>query len=65
MKKNMGNTDRIIRGVIGIVLVVIGGMVLGIWWGIALFILGLILLLTAIIGICPLYYLFKISTLKK
>jgi len=65
MKKNMGKTDRIIRIIAGIVLAIVGGMYLGAWWGVLFFIIGLILLITAIVGICPLYLLFKISTLKK
>ena len=65
MKRNMGNADRITRGIIGIILVAIGIMYIGFWWGILLLVVGLILLFTAVTGWCPLYLLLKTSTLKK
>jgi hypothetical protein len=65
MKRNMGNLDRIIRAIAGVILLTLGIMYLGLWWGILMLVIGLILLITAIIGICPLYMLFKWSTLKK
>jgi hypothetical protein len=65
MKRNMGNLDRIIRAIAGVILIVVGVLYLGFWWGILMLVIALILLITAIIGICPLYMLFKWSTLKK
>jgi hypothetical protein len=65
MKRNMGNLDRIIRAIAGIILVIFGVLYLGPWWGILMLVIGLILLITAIVGICPLYMLFKFSSLKK
>jgi hypothetical protein len=62
MKRNMGEIDRIVRGIVGIILVVFGIIYLGFWWGILLLIVGLILLITAIVGVCPLYIPFKFST---
>ena len=57
MKLNMGKTDRTVRMVIG--LAVLGaGYMYGSYWGL----LGLIPVLTAFIGWCPLYAPFKIST---
>jgi hypothetical protein len=64
MKRNMGKIDRIVRGIVGIILVVFGIIYLGFWWGILLLIVGLILLITAIVGVCPLYIPFKFSTKK-
>jgi len=66
MKKNEGPVDRIIRVIIGIALVALGllGIVSGVWMWVA-YILGAILLLTGIVGFCPLYKLFKTSTAKK
>jgi len=61
--KNMGKVDRIIRIVLGLgvlsLLFIISGNLkyLGL--------IGLIPLLTGIIGICPLYLLLHISTNKK
>lgn len=50
MDKNMGNTDRIIRAVIGLVIITLG-FVYQSWLGA----IGLIPLITAGIGFCPLY----------
>lgn len=50
MDKNMGNTDRIIRAVIGLVIITLG-LVYQSWLGA----IGLIPLITAGIGFCPLY----------
>lgn len=61
--KNIGNVDRIIRVIIGLgllsLLLVLNGNVrfLGL--------LGLIPIITALIGFCPLYTLFGIKTSKK
>jgi hypothetical protein len=65
MEKNLGGLDRIIRAIVGIILVVLGVMYLSFWWGILMLVVGIILLMTAIVGICPLYMPFKCSTIKK
>jgi uncharacterized membrane protein len=64
MKRNMGKIDRIVRGVVGIILAVVGIIYVGFWWGILLLVIGLILLITAIVGVCLLYMPFKFSTKK-
>lgn len=63
MKKNESNLDRIIRAVLGIVLLVLyfTGTVTG-GLGIVFVILGAIALITGVIGFCPLYALLKIKT---
>jgi len=62
---NMGSTDRIIRAIVGIAALLVaflwaGGVVQVILW-----IIGAILLITAIAGFCPIYAPFKFSTKKK
>ncbi|MDZ7672486.1 MAG: DUF2892 domain-containing protein [Halanaerobiales bacterium] len=57
MKRNVGSNDKIIRYILGIVIIAIGIMYNS-WWGI----IGLIPIFTAAIGWCPLYALFKTST---
>ena len=57
MKLNMGKTDRTVRLVIGLAALGAGYMY-GSYWGL----LGLIPVLTALIGWCPLYAPFKFST---
>ncbi len=60
MKQNMGTTDRVVRGVIGIAGVALG-FYFRTWWGL----FALIPLLTAAAGFCPLYVPFNISTAMK
>jgi hypothetical protein len=56
MKVNESAVDRVIRVILGIVLLALGlfGVAAGIWMWVA-YILGAILLATGIIGFCPLY----------
>lgn len=66
MKLNESNIDRIIRAVAGVVLLYLGlGGALGGTLAVVVDIIGVILLLTAAVGFCPLYRLFNFSTLKK
>ena len=66
MKLNESNTDRLVRVVVGIVLLFLGvGGTLNGTVAVVADVLGVILLLTGAIGFCPLYALFKLSTLKK
>ena len=58
MKCNMGKADRIIRLIIGLA-VVAWGVMNG---NIIADVIGGILLLTAVIGLCPLYLPFGINT---
>ncbi len=59
MRCNVGTIDRIIRAIIGI-LIVAAGFYFSSWWGI----IGVIPLLTAAIGWCPLYVPIALSTCK-
>ena len=66
MKTNMGLLDRSIRIAIGLLIGVlyftnvIGGLL-----AIILLLIAVIFVLTSFIGVCPLYFPFKISTRKK
>ncbi len=66
MKKNMGSLDRIIRVVLAVVFgyLYFTGTVSGVL-GIILLVLGVVFLVTSLIGTCPLYIPFKFSTDKK
>ena len=59
------SVDRIIRGVVGIALLAsaLGGIVTG-GLGVFLMVIGAVLLLTGVVGFCPLYRLFKFRTNK-
>jgi len=64
-KINEASWDRIARVVFGIVLLYLGlGGVTGGVLGVVFDIFGVILLLTGLVGFCPLYTLFKFSTKK-
>jgi len=65
MKRNMSNTDRIVRVLISALFAYLyfGGIVTGIL-GIVLLVLAGVFTLTAVIAFCPLYAPFKLSTYK-
>jgi len=66
MKKNMNAVDKTVRLVIAAAIAVlyILGVLKGVT-GVALLIVGIVLIVTSILGICPLYWLTGLSTLKK
>jgi hypothetical protein len=61
--KNMGQIDRIIRLVVGLGLFSLLFFVSSGWKYLG--ILGIILIVTSVVGVCPLYLPFKIDTSKK
>jgi uncharacterized membrane protein YkgB len=61
---NMGSVDRIVRAILGAVALIIAFLALDGAWQIVLWVIGGILLLTALIGFCPLYYPFRFTTRK-
>jgi hypothetical protein len=65
MKPNEGATDRIVRLIVGVVLIIIGWSVLrNGTLGIILDVIGVILVITGITGFCVLYKVFGMNTLK-
>jgi uncharacterized membrane protein len=64
MIKNENSVDRIIRVVIGLILLVAGYYTSGVL-SIVLYILGAVALVTGATGFCGLYKLFNLSTIKK
>ncbi|MCL4558235.1 MAG: DUF2892 domain-containing protein [Deltaproteobacteria bacterium] len=63
MKKNVGSADRVVRWVIGLILLSMVFWVNGPWRWIGL--IGFLPLLTGSINWCPLYSALGISTSKK
>lgn len=66
MEKNAGTIDRIVRVVVGIVLLYVA--VTGMVQGIVMYVLGLLgltMLVTAALAYCPLYPIMKINTASK
>lgn len=66
MKKNLGSVDRFIRVMLAVIVAalyftnIISGTV-----AIVLLILAAVFLLTSLVGVCPLYLPFGLSTLRK
>lgn len=60
MKKNMGGADRIVRLILGLAIVA-AGVYYKSWWGA----IGAVPILTAMVGSCPAYLPFGISTMGK
>ena len=65
MEKNIGNTDRIVRVVIAVILIIAA-----VFWvkgilGIIFYIIAAILLITAALGVCFIYKLFKKGVVEK
>ena len=63
MKKNMGNTDRLIRVVLAIVFgaLYFTGIATGAF-GYVLLVLGIVFVLTSVLSFCPLYALVGLNT---
>lgn len=66
MTKNMSTTDRIVRFVIALAVAILyfTGVISG-TLAIILGILAVVFLATSLVGFCPLYATFKLSTIKK
>jgi Inner membrane protein YgaP-like, transmembrane domain len=66
MKKNMGTIDRVVRVIFAVVVAILyfSGSISG-TAAVILSVLAVILLLTSMVGVCPLYGPFDISTMKK
>ena len=66
--KNVGTADRAVRALIGIVALVLAfttlGVMAGSLWGIVAAVVGVIMLGTAVLGVCPLYMPLQVSTCK-
>ncbi len=59
MKGNIGSIDRLIRIILGLI-IAIAGVLFDSWWGL----IGIIPLATGLFKFCPLYFVFKFSTVK-
>jgi hypothetical protein len=57
---NIGKIDRLIRTAVAFVIVFASIYIGGLWA-----ILGIVIILTALIGWCPIYALFRLSTTKE
>ncbi|MDH3267875.1 MAG: DUF2892 domain-containing protein [Ignavibacteria bacterium] len=66
MKKNMGSMDRGIRMLLAVIVAILyfTNQITGVA-AIVLGIFAVVFLLTSLMGFCPAYFPFKLSTLKK
>jgi hypothetical protein len=60
MKCNVGVTDRIIRIILGVV-IILAGVYFKSWWGVV----GIVPIVTGLIRFCPAYIPFGFSTCKQ
>jgi hypothetical protein len=60
MNENIGKTDRTLRIVVGAG-IILAGIITQSWWGAV----GIVPLLTALTGFCPLYPILRISTCER
>ena len=60
MKMNIGNTERLLRIIAGVVIIGLG-MYYGSWWGV----IGLVPLFTGLSRFCPLYSMLGMNTCKR
>jgi hypothetical protein len=60
MKTNIGSVDRIVRLVLGVVIILLG-IYFKSWWGI----IGIVPVITGLLNFCPAYSLIGVSTKKK
>ena len=64
LKINEAGWDRVVRIILGIVMLYLGWAVFAGGLGLVFMVLGLVFFLTGLVGWCPLYALFKFSTHK-
>jgi len=67
VSRNVGVVDRALRAILGILVigyVALNYVTLAPFWTVILGIVGLFLLITGIVGFCPLYALLKIDSLE-
>ncbi|GAA0808491.1 MULTISPECIES: YgaP family membrane protein [Psychrobacter] len=60
MKINIGSTERLLRIIVGVVIIALG-IYYGSWWGV----IGLVPLLTGLSRFCPLYSMLGMNTCKR
>ena len=60
MKANVGGIDKVLRVVLGL-MIISAGVYYQSWWGL----LGAVMLLTGVVNFCPAYLPFGISSCKK
>ena len=65
MTQNEGEIDRLVRAVLGVLMILVGVSVSEGVWQVILFVLGGVLIVSALFGFCLIYKLLRVSTLEK
>ena len=66
MNTNEGTVDRVVRVIVGLALFYLGFFSLGgTTAGMAIGVVGVLALITGLVGFCPFYALIKVNTLRK
>lgn len=60
MKTNVGGADRVVRIILGLVIIILG-FIFKSWWGV----IGFVPVITGLLNFCPAYTLLGVSTKKK
>jgi type IV secretory pathway TrbD component len=60
MKQNVGGMDRMMRIILGVIIIVVG-FIFKSWWGA----IGIVPILTGIVQVCPAYFLCRMNTAEK
>jgi len=64
MKKNVGNIDKIIRFIVALVAIWAGYSLVSSPWNYVLYIVAIIMVITAFISTCPIWLITGINTIK-
>lgn len=64
MENNAGSLDRGARVVVAIAAAIVGARIVEGPWSVVAYVVATVMLLTAIVGFCPLYKLFGVNTSK-
>jgi len=65
MIQNEGEVDRVVRAILGVILLLVGFNVGSGVWSVILYVLGGLMIVTSLTGFCLIYRLMGISTNKK
>jgi hypothetical protein len=60
MKQNVGSVDRLLRIIFGLLIAILG-VLFNSWWGL----ISIVFIATGLLNYCPIWAVFKLSTVKK
>jgi len=60
MVRNVGSADKVVRYILGLIIIALGVYYKS-WWGL----IGLVPIVTALVNFCPLYSIIGVRTVRK